>query len=93
MMAHLTSVELAKSGCKEDKDGVIHSFIEQLKKNPHIRTDALENDLLRLVRKLGIEINSGKVDHVETIWKEYPAASHDGIFRLLSMHNFYRIIS
>jgi len=65
----------ALAGCKEDDDGVIRGLLKQLKQNPHIRTDVLEDDLLRLARKLGIEINYEKVENVERIWDEFPEAA------------------
>ena len=62
--------------CVKDDGGVINKIIEELKKNPHIRTDLLEIDLLNLALSLGITIDYNTITNVEQdILQEYPGAA------------------
>lgn len=63
-------------GCVKDQSGVIEGIISDLKANPHIRTNELENRLKILARELGIRIDQCNVENVKRdILQEYPQAA------------------
>ena len=64
------------AGCLKDKTGVIQGIIQQLKTNPHIRTNELEQQLKKLAIELGITIDVCDIKQVEQdILTEHPSAA------------------
>ncbi|EHL30402.1 hypothetical protein [Legionella drancourtii] len=64
------------AGCFKDETGVIQGIIAQLKTNPHIRTDLLEESFRALALQLGIKIDIQAVNDIEKdILNEYPDAA------------------
>lgn len=64
------------AGCLKDETGIIQGIITQLKTNPHIRTDLLEESFRALARQLGIKIDIQAVQDIEQdILKDYPDAA------------------
>jgi 2-polyprenyl-6-methoxyphenol hydroxylase-like FAD-dependent oxidoreductase len=63
-------------GCVKDEMGVIQSIIDQLKMNPHIRTNELEKSLRNLALNLGIIIDLKEVNDIDQdVLKEHPEAA------------------
>ena len=64
------------AGCLKDETGIIQGIIAQLKTNPHIRTDLLEESFRALALQLGIKIDIQAVSDIEKdILNDYPDAA------------------
>jgi 2-polyprenyl-6-methoxyphenol hydroxylase-like FAD-dependent oxidoreductase len=62
--------------CLKDEDGVIQGIIHELEKNPHIRTNELEQRLKALALALGIKIERQDVQRIhEDIIDNHPNAA------------------
>ncbi len=66
----------AFAGCLKDRTGVIQGIIDQLKENPHIRTNDLEQRLKDLAGQLGIRIDLRAVDNIaHDVLEDHPEAA------------------